>query len=244
MSRVTATVFVCFFAFLAGCASFDPNMPGTARASASFRISDGTGAVSIRVHIPDRVSGRVANSWATKGITFAFDPAIGNRSFALVRANRTQCSGLPLVCTISIALAPGTYRPQMTTYSLPAIGGVPEGRILTSAPLLFTVTRGATAQFDLVLGGDRLVFPIPPGVNRIGITAGGAGSAGGLVRATIPVHLGEALTIFAGGAPRALQGGFNGGGDSVRPSDPAQAIAGTGGGGASDVRLGGATLAA
>ena len=65
---------------------------------------------------------------------------------------------------------------------------------------------------------------------------------GGLAAATIAVQPGESLAIFVGGAPKGMQGGYNGGGTggycnlSNYPSCP---LVGEGGAGASDVREGG-----
>ena len=93
--------------------------------------------------------------------------------------------------------------------------------------------------------GKKQTFIVPPGVTRIRVKAMGAGTMsarGGLAAATIAVQPGESLAIFVGGAPKGMQGGYNGGGTggycnlSNYPSCP---LVGEGGAGASDVREGG-----
>ena len=93
--------------------------------------------------------------------------------------------------------------------------------------------------------GEQQSFIVPSGVKRITVTAMGAGTPsahGGLVAAKIAVQPGESLAIFVGGAPKGMQGGYNGGGTggycnlSNYPSCP---LVGEGGAGASDVREGG-----
>lgn len=82
-----------------------------------------------------------------------------------------------------------------------------------------------------------------PNVTSLRVTVDGAqGGAnwvdnvnfGGRTEATITVTPGETLTIFVGGQPTSIAGGFNGGG--------AGETGGRGGGGASDIRQGGVAL--
>lgn len=95
-------------------------------------------------------------------------------------------------------------------------------------------------------------FIVPPGVRVITVTVVGAGGgpggggapggAGEQVRATVAVYPGQRLLVTAGGAGnRDGLGGFNGGGDSPRPTVAGSAVPrsqGGGGGGQSDVRPG------
>jgi hypothetical protein len=89
-------------------------------------------------------------------------------------------------------------------------------------------------------------FQVPGGVDKVTITAEGAGTSsarGGLVKATVAVTPGDALSITVGGAPHGKQGGYNGGADggpcALENGCP---LRGEGGAGASDVRLGGSAL--
>jgi hypothetical protein len=98
--------------------------------------------------------------------------------------------------------------------------------------------------------GSKQSFKVPAGVTQITVDASGAaggsgnglhprlvgrGGLGGRVRATIAVTPKQDLAIFVGGSGRE-HGGYNGGGEG--------AAKGYGdGGGASDVRMGGDTLA-
>lgn len=99
--------------------------------------------------------------------------------------------------------------------------------------------------------GSEQTFTVPAGVTHLTITARGAsgargygflfatpppGGLGGIVIATIPVTPRERLAIFVGG--RGSAGGFNGGGADGGPG----CCRGVGGG-ASDVRQGGDSLA-
>ena len=101
--------------------------------------------------------------------------------------------------------------------------------------------------------GARQSFKVPTGVTRIDVVArGGAGEGitysdsrsgrGGRVHAVVPVKSGETLYIFVGGAGFESgggidYGGFNGGGN------PGRGVGfPLGGGGASDIRQGGAKL--
>lgn len=87
-------------------------------------------------------------------------------------------------------------------------------------------------------------FSVPSGIRELNVKVSGAtgwpGATGGLVKATIPVHGGERLSIFVGGAGAAFEGGYNGGAAGYCY---ASGCMGGGGGGASDVRQGGDTLA-
>lgn len=87
-------------------------------------------------------------------------------------------------------------------------------------------------------------FKVPAGVTQITVLALGAHGAGspaaygGRVHAVIPVTPGETLLVFVGGDASGTGGGFNGGGNGGDEGS----YAGTGGGGASDVREGGREL--
>lgn len=101
--------------------------------------------------------------------------------------------------------------------------------------------------------GARQSFKVPEGVRKITIVARGAAGGGilaygsrsgrgGRVYAEVPVHQGEILYVFVGGAGYVLSGGreyggFNGGGAPGHCCED-----GMGGGGASDVRQGGTSL--
>ena len=90
-------------------------------------------------------------------------------------------------------------------------------------------------------------FRVPARVRQINVDARGAKGAGsqlvfgGRVRAIIPVTPGERLVVYVGGDASGLKGGFNGGGDGALGG--VGEYSGSGGGGATDVREAGATLA-
>lgn len=95
-------------------------------------------------------------------------------------------------------------------------------------------------------------FVVPPGVTQLQVTAKGASGGiyedghddsyygkGGKVSATLAVTPGQVLRLYVGGRGQWAYGdygGFNGGGDHFYP------YAGATGGGASDIRIGGASL--
>ena len=118
------------------------------------------------------------------------------------------------------------------------------------------VTSGATPYFKhyqlFTYTGGKQSFKVPAGVMHLTITAYGAngaggfftsgyyaspGGSGGTVTATIPVTPGERLAIFVGG--NGGHDGFNGGGDARTHGS---CDCNSQGGGASDVRQGGAQL--
>lgn len=119
-------------------------------------------------------------------------------------------------------------------------------------------TCGATVSYTPPIGTDTCVFfytdtfnftgsmqtfIVPPGVDTITAKVYGAqGGAnwinntnyGGFVKADIPVSPGNTLYIYVGEKPSGLSGGWNGGGNGES--------AGKGGGGASDIRIGGTSF--
>lgn len=91
--------------------------------------------------------------------------------------------------------------------------------------------------------GAEQTWVVPAGVTSISVDAYGAqGGAnwvsntnfGGRVQADIPVTPGSTIYIYVGQQPNGITGGWNGGGNGES--------AGQGGGGASDIRIGGNTL--
>ncbi len=92
--------------------------------------------------------------------------------------------------------------------------------------------------------GAQQTFVVPTGVTMISVDAygaqGGSNSPstnvnyGGRVQADFPVTPGTTIYVYVGEQPNGITGGFNGGGNGEN--------AGQGGGGASDIRIGGTTL--
>jgi hypothetical protein len=122
---------------------------------------------------------------------------------------------------------------------------LPLQRPVANANLVSHVKNTNSQTFQFTDG--RQSFQVPIGVEKITITAKGAGTPsarGGLVKARISVHSGDVLTIFVGGTAHDEYGGFNGGGaggDCAYLGCPLQGKAGAG---ASDIRLGGTGLRA
>ncbi len=106
------------------------------------------------------------------------------------------------------------------------------------------VAAGAPSQATFVFRGAPESFVVPDAVSRVHVVAvgapGGAWDArargrGALLEADVAVAPGQRLTVRVGGVAGTYKGGYNGGGDAV--------IAGDGGGGATDLRTDGDTLA-
>jgi hypothetical protein len=88
-------------------------------------------------------------------------------------------------------------------------------------------------------------FTVPPNVTRImvevvaAVGAGQYGGLGGRVWAIVPVTPGENLGVYVGGEGSGSTGGFNGGANG---GGPGSGYNGSGGAGASDIRVGGDRL--
>jgi hypothetical protein len=110
----------------------------------------------------------------------------------------------------------------------------------------FVGQHDATHQQIFHFTGVTQTFQVPSGVDKVTIIAKGAGTPsarGGLVKATIAVAPGDALTIVVGGTPSGKVGGYNGGADGGFCARTGGCVLrGEGGAGASDVRLGGSQL--
>jgi hypothetical protein len=98
--------------------------------------------------------------------------------------------------------------------------------------------------------GKPQLFKVPSNVTQVTIIADGAGGGsgtgyapggrGGHVHAVVPVQSNETLYVYVGGITNGSEGGFDGGGNA---EDWGYCGGAFGGGGASDVREGGQSLA-
>ncbi len=104
------------------------------------------------------------------------------------------------------------------------------------------ITNAVTQQFNYT--GNQQTWTVPNGITNInikvwgaqgGTSGGNTGGLGGYATGNLSVTPGDMLYINVGGIPYSYVGGFNGGGDGVG-SYP------SGGGGGTDVRVGGNTL--
>jgi hypothetical protein len=112
-----------------------------------------------------------------------------------------------------------------------------------TTPVGTDTCQSTTLQTDTFnFTGNVQKFVVPNGVDTITASVWGAqGGAnwvnntnfGGFVKADIPVNAGDTLYIYVGEQPNGITGGWNGGGNGE--------TAGKGGGGASDIRIGGTT---
>ncbi|MEI7847526.1 MAG: PxKF domain-containing protein [Chloroflexota bacterium] len=135
-----------------------------------------------------------------------------------------------------------------------AFGSSPAGK-LDNAPSRMAASAPVSETFNYT--GGVQTWTVPAGVTQVTLDVYGAkagdesvvGGKGGQATATISVTPGDTLTIvvggmsqspFIGGSPN---GGYNGGGNGGVPFNLPAAYFGSGGGGASDIRIGGPDLA-
>jgi gliding motility-associated-like protein len=117
---------------------------------------------------------------------------------------------------------------------------------LLSVSIVYSQSQTITFNFT----GAMQTWTVPPCVNNITVVAAGAkgggsnGGAGARITATLAVTPGQVLNIFVGGMGTQgnFSGGFNGGGTG-RASTGSATYSSFGGGGASDIRIGGVALA-
>ncbi|HTA38044.1 MAG TPA: hypothetical protein VK760_03150, partial [Candidatus Acidoferrales bacterium] len=127
----------------------------------------------VRIRIPKhRHRGRGARyiSAATKGMTLAITGASTLNQAINLTPSDPRCTGTPLVCTIAVSLAPGTYSAAVTTYDLAPVGGaIPAGahELSISQAMPFPVTSAKANSLNLTLDGvpaSIVVGPLPQGV--------------------------------------------------------------------------------
>lgn len=147
----------------------------------------------------------------------------------LLAAGMTEMTAQCLTLT-----CPGNITQNNTT-------GLCGANVSFNAPNAVTTCVG-TIRDTFFFTGAPQTFTVPIGVSMLTIETWGAqGGAnwvnnvnyGGYVKGDYPVTGGEVLTVYVGGQPTSIAGGYNGGGNGEG--------AGKGGGGASDVRQGGTT---
>jgi hypothetical protein len=145
----------------------------------------------------------------------------------------------------------GCATTTVTVNPLPTISASPSTSICSgnTAQLSATVSSSTTATATFNYTGSMQTFTVPAGVTSISVDARGAqggagGGLGGRVTCNYAVTPGDVLNIYVGGQGGAQvsnsPGGYNGGGNA----GPCNVqYPGSGGGGASDIRLNGTALA-
>lgn len=152
---------------------------------------------------------------------------LGLTLFAFSNNADAQCPIINCVPDIT-ANSDSAMCDAVVTYSMPTV----------------TDTCGPVSNQVFTFTGAQQSFTVPAGVTSITVDAygaqGGSNSPstninfGGYVQATLAVTPGSVIYVNVGEQPSALTGGWNGGGDGE--------VGGKGGGGASDIRIGGTTL--
>ena len=153
------------------------------------------------------------------------------------------------VCAIAAILAGCGGGSTSPSYQLPGMSQSARAQSVSSAVAVHDVSCQGQRSFQYVGHAQR--FRVPKCATTIYIDAKGAsgkyGGKGGEVSASVPVTPGETLIVRVGGAGQNLKGGFNGGAagalEIIRHERYKGKYRGAGGGGATDVREGGGTLA-
>lgn len=205
-------------------------------------VATGTGTLEVTFfeEINDEIVGPVFPIDFTDGeiihipAAWSLDGLDGNRLFS-VRVQVISGSG-------TVDFAAGDIRYSILARGALGVSIPPDDNSVT---FVYNGTDGTDGTVQL--------WDVPPDVESVVIDCYGAQGGpdgtigepapmnGGRVRARVPVIAGETLSVFVGGQPLYTSkpgGGFNGGGLGGNSS-----VQGTGGGGASDVRRGAATLA-
>lgn len=152
---------------------------------------------------------------------------LGLSLLAFANNANAQCPVISCVTDISVNADPSMCD-ALVTYTIPTA----------------TDACGSSNSQVFSFTGAQQTFTVPAGVTSITVDAygaqGGSNSPstninyGGYVQATLAVIPGSTIYVYVGGQPTGLAGGFNGGGNGE--------TAGKGGGGASDIRIGGTAL--
>lgn len=145
-------------------------------------------------------------------------------SFSLTKAY-SQCPDIVCPSDISVNTSSGVCE-EVVSYTDPVVTDPCNSNTLT-----YTYT-GAVQTWTVPSGVDTItvdVYGAQGGANWVNNV-----NYGGHVQADLPVTPGSVLNIYVGEQPNGITGGWNGGGNGE--------TAGQGGGGASDIRIGGTTL--
>lgn len=212
-----------------------PSWPSNVTANATFVT---TGAPTAQSAVR---KAQAANSVSTWQITFSGATGTGSLTTApivfLSTGSQNQAS---FVIELFDATSGGTpllfFFNQATNEQYVAAGATFEVN-LADTFYLEVVQSSAHGQTTFTYTGASQSFVVPTGVTSLLITAAGAEN-GGLTTATIPVTAGATLDVEVGGADTNGSGGYNGGG----AGGTSFGTTGPGGGGASDVRVGGTAL--
>jgi hypothetical protein len=184
--------------------------------------------------------------WFTTGCNTTGQIATGNSITVSPTATTTYYARNYNNSTWSAGCATTT----VTVNPLPTISASPSTSICSgnTAQLSATVSSSTTATATFNYTGSMQTFTVPAGVTSISVDARGAqggagGGLGGRVTCNYAVTPGDVLDIYVGGQGGAQvsnsPGGYNGGGNA----GPCNVqYPGSGGGGASDIRLNGTAL--
>jgi hypothetical protein len=161
---VTRLAAVALAACFAGCSSGAQLPPSTASPAAASEAGAAPGSrhkgasLTVRIRIPARHRAHGARyvSPSTRGLTMVFTGASNFSTSVALTPGSPGCTGVPLVCTASVALAPGAYTLAADALDeAPAGGVVPPGAhvLSTAAGIALTVRSGQNNDFGIVLDG-------------------------------------------------------------------------------------------
>jgi hypothetical protein len=198
--RVSASLLALSLAACSGGPSTSP-LPASAGVSDASRAPVAGGferrkaTLHVSIRIPrkhKRARGPRYISAATKGMTMAFTgPSTFVQAVNLTPSD-PRCSGSPLVCNVSVALAAGGYTAAIATYDqAPVNGAIPAGAgLLSSAKnLAFSVSLGTSNHVGVTLDGVPASFAIT------GLPGGAAGTSFGPASFTVNVKDADGYSI-------------------------------------------------
>ncbi|MBV8490950.1 MAG: hypothetical protein JO199_10520 [Candidatus Eremiobacteraeota bacterium] len=152
---------------LAACSNLDVNPVTAADSAASAHRKHGTLVMHIRV--PKRIRHKAGHqaryvSAGTKGLTISVSgPTDLTESIALTTADpRCSNSTGTLICTISVALLPGSYTGTFTAYDQPpASGAIPNNaNVLSTGDHNFSIALGKANVVSVALDGVPSTFTL------------------------------------------------------------------------------------
>lgn len=217
--------------------AYATNSKGTAYGAVTTFVSNGMPVVS------ETVISNINTNYVNMSSSVDSDggSAVTMRGFVY------NTTGSPTMSSSVVYVGSGTGSYINTTYGFTAgttyyIRSVATNAYGTTYGVQTAFTTSGSVNFDY--NGAQQVFTVPAGVTSVsltvnGATGGNAASKGGLATGQLTVTPGQIMYIFVGGTAvngtyTLSAGGFNGGGTGIGVN--------SGGGGASDIRIGGTAL--
>ena len=206
-------------------------------------FQSGNGQITINYITPYCVSARVPVQVATTPIP---NPTVAAANLTCGDTALLQATGTGFFNWYSASTGGTLLQGNSATYSIPFV----TDSMTVWVEALSTANPNGTVNFSYT--GGTQTWVVPAGVYSIQVDAKGAsannstnspgnlGGKGGRVQTTLAVTPGQTLNLNVGGVGTINQGGWNGGGATTQGCySPGY---GTGGGGGTDIRIGGVSL--